>query len=39
MAELGVADGATIERPAQVETNIRHTANGNSPQPELDAIS
>jgi DNA recombination protein RmuC len=39
MAELGVADGALVETPAQVETQIRQTPNGSASQPELDAIS
>jgi hypothetical protein len=29
MTELGVADGASIELPAPVETQIRRAANGN----------
>jgi IrrE N-terminal-like domain len=37
MAELGVADGASIETPARVETQIRQAANGNASQPELAA--
>jgi DNA recombination protein RmuC len=39
MAELGVADGASIDPPVRVETQIRQAANGNGSQPELDAIS
>ncbi|HKF80602.1 MAG TPA: hypothetical protein VKB17_07230 [Thermoleophilaceae bacterium] len=39
MAEVGVADGASIEPPARVETQIRQAVNGNGSQPELDAIS
>jgi DNA recombination protein RmuC len=41
VAELGVADGASIETPATVETQVRQAANGtgNGSQPELDAIS
>jgi DNA recombination protein RmuC len=38
MAELGVADGASIERPAPVETQIREPANGNGSQRELDPV-
>jgi DNA recombination protein RmuC len=39
MAELGVADGASIEPPTAVETRIRRATNGNGSQPELDAVS
>jgi len=35
MAELGVADGATIETPAAVETQLRQVVNGNGSQVEL----
>src|SRR4051794_29077849 len=37
MAELGVADGAEIEPPASVETQVRQPANDNGSQVELDA--
>jgi hypothetical protein len=39
MAELGVADGATIETPARLETQVRPSANGNGSQPELDQLA
>jgi DNA recombination protein RmuC len=39
MAELGVADGATIETPARVETQVRPSANGNGSQAELGALN
>jgi DNA recombination protein RmuC len=34
MAELGVADGGSIERPVSVETQVRQAANGNGSQAE-----
>jgi DNA recombination protein RmuC len=39
IAELGVADGASIETPAPVETQIREPANGNGSQRELDPVA
>ena len=39
MAEVGVADGASIEPPVPVETQIRTPANGNGSQAELGAAS
>jgi DNA anti-recombination protein RmuC len=41
VAELGVADGASIAAPAPVETQIRQTADGNGTgsRPDLDAVS
>jgi DNA recombination protein RmuC len=38
MAELGVADGASVEAPAPVATQIRQPANGHGSQAELDAV-
>ncbi len=39
MAELGVADGATIETPARVEMQVRPPANGNGSQAELGVLN
>jgi DNA recombination protein RmuC len=38
MAELGVADGAAIESPARVETQVRRSVSGNGSQAELGAL-
>jgi hypothetical protein len=37
MAELGVADGASIDPPARVEPQIRQPANGNGSQRQRDS--
>jgi DNA recombination protein RmuC len=39
MAELGVADGDSIEAPAPVDTQLRQPANRNGSQPELQRVS
>jgi DNA recombination protein RmuC len=39
MAELGVADAASIEAPAPVETQLRQPANGNGSQRELSDVT
>jgi DNA recombination protein RmuC len=38
MAELGVADGASIEAPAPVEVEVRQPANGNGSRAELGVL-
>jgi DNA recombination protein RmuC len=38
IGEFGVAEGASIESPARVETQVRPSANGNGSQAELGAL-
>jgi hypothetical protein len=38
MVELGVADGASIQAPAPIETELRQPANGNGSQLEVDVV-